>query len=76
MGMANVGINPTFGDLKHPSIEVNLFDFHEDIYDQPVKVSFYFYERGDVTFDNVGQLVRQLHKDRESIIKKFKDIQK
>ena len=76
MGMANVGINPTFGDLKLPSIEVNLFDFHEDIYDQPVKVSFYFYERGDVTFENVGQLVRQLHKDRESIIKKFKDIQK
>lgn len=76
MGMANVGVNPTFGDIMHPSIEVNLFDFNEDIYDEPVKIYFYFFERKDVAFSNIEQLVMQLHKDRAAICAKFKDIQK
>lgn len=31
-GMANIGNNPTFGDVEHARLEVNLFDFKGDLY--------------------------------------------
>lgn len=66
-GMANIGYNPTFGALDHMSLEVHIFDFHEDIYDQIVSVEFICYVRGEIPFQSVEQLIQQLNQDQEYI---------
>lgn len=42
LGMANVGLNPTVGEITKISLEVNVFDFDEDIYGEEVDVDFMF----------------------------------
>lgn len=63
-GMANVGAQPTFG-LATPTLEVNLFDFDEDIYGEQLKVSFLRRLRPVKQFANLQELVCQLETDRE-----------
>ena len=67
IGMCNIGYNPTFDKLDHPSLEVNIFDFNEDIYNQIVEVYFYFFVRDEVKFASPTALVEQLKKDRQTI---------
>ena len=67
IGMCNIGYNPTFDKLDHPSLEVNIFNFNEDIYDQIVEVYFYFFVRDEVKFASPNALVEQLNKDRQTI---------
>lgn len=73
-GMCNFGLNPTFTDIDHPSMEVYIFDFNEDIYDQEIKVAFYFYERGEMQFHDMNELKSQLNSDEEHIKKKLKSV--
>ena len=40
IGMANIGMNPTFNDINRLSLEVNVFDFDEDVYGKEVEVTF------------------------------------
>ena len=61
-GMASVGANPTFGSMER-RVEVNLFDFADDIYDQRMQVSFCAHLREERRFSSAEQLVRQLRKD-------------
>ncbi|WP_188205850.1 bifunctional riboflavin kinase/FAD synthetase [Alkalibacillus aidingensis] len=73
-GMASVGFNPTFDDSHHePVIEVNLFDFNQDIYGEDIKVNFHQYIRDEVKFDNVDELVEKIKED-EKKVKKFFNI--
>lgn len=67
LGMCNIGKNPTFNDIYKPTMEINIFDFKEDIYGKELKVEFYTHTRGEIKFDNVDELIQQLHKDREEI---------
>lgn len=73
IGMCNIGYNPTFGSLDHPSMEVNIFDFDEDIYGENVKVYFYSFIRKEVKFTSPEHLMNQLKQDKERIIHAFKD---
>ncbi|WP_295122300.1 bifunctional riboflavin kinase/FAD synthetase [uncultured Chitinophaga sp.] len=61
-GALNIGTRPTFNG-KELRVEVYIFDFDEDIYDQPITVQFIDYLRADMKFDNVDDLVVQMHKD-------------
>ena len=61
-GMANVGPRPSFPDSP-PALEVNLFDFDEDIYGRELKVSFLDRLRGQVKFDSLDALKAQLAAD-------------
>lgn len=61
-GMANVGPRPTFGD-EAPSLEVNLFDFHGDLYGQALTVRFVSRLRDQVRFASVEDLKAQLAAD-------------
>lgn len=72
IGMCNIGYNPTFSALDHPSLEVNIFDFNEDIYNQNVKVYFYCFIRDEVKFNSPQELIAQLETDRNKIIEYFK----
>ncbi|WP_075876322.1 bifunctional riboflavin kinase/FAD synthetase [Merdibacter massiliensis] len=64
--MINVGNNPTFGN-DNVTIEANLFDFHEMIYDQPVTFYFVQFIREEKRFESQQDLIWQLKNDQEHI---------
>lgn len=66
-GVANVGVKPTFHDPSQAQvvIEVNLFDFKEDIYGERVVVYWHHFLRPEVKFNGIDPLVEQMHKDKE-----------
>ena len=61
-GVASIGIRPTF-DSGPVSIEVYLFDVHEDLYGKPMEVSFIKRLRGEEKFSSADELIRQIRKD-------------
>ena len=62
-GMMNIGLRPTV-DGKKKVIEVNLFDFDQDIYGQALQVHLQHYLRGEVKFNGLEELKEQLRKDK------------
>ena len=63
-GMANVGKRPTFLVSALPNVEVNIFEFKEDIYNDTVTVEFIKYLRPEVKFASVEGLVAQIKLDK------------
>ena len=66
-GVANVGVKPTFHDPSKAEvvIEVNIFDFEENIYGERVIVYWHHYLRPEVKFDGIDALVSQMNDDKE-----------
>lgn len=62
-GMLYIGSRPTLNQSKQ-SIEVNIFDFDNNIYDEKIDIFFYSQLRKDAKFDNLDQLKAQLEKDK------------
>lgn len=62
-GMMNIGFNPTVNGEKQ-SIEIHLFDFDEDIYDEKIEVSMLHYLREEQKFGSVELLKSQLNQDK------------
>ena len=71
-GMLNIGNNPTV-EGKGRSIEVNIFDFAEDIYNQSITLYFVDKLREEEKFNGLDALKTQLEKDKllalEAILK-------
>ncbi len=65
-GMMNIGLNPTLNG-KTRSLEVNIFDFNQDIYDQEIKVSFIKRIRDEKRFKDIEELKRQLVIDKNKV---------
>ena len=64
-GMANVGYRPTvITGQKNALLEVNIFDFHQDLYAKSIRVFFIHKIRDEVKFENVQILEEQLVQDR------------
>lgn len=61
-GIANVGFNPTF-NRDRLSVEVHIFDLHEDMYDEELDVSFIKRIREEVEFASPERLIEQIKKD-------------
>jgi len=73
-GMLNIGTRPTFNNnADHRSIEVNLFGFDRDIYNQEITLKFYNRIREERKFANPGELVEQLKKDHTVALNLLKD---
>ncbi len=70
IGMMNIGFNPTV-DGKHQTIEINYFDFNEDLYDKKITVSIIERIRAEQKFDSVELLKEQLEKDKTTTIAYF-----
>ncbi|HEY4151200.1 MAG TPA: bifunctional riboflavin kinase/FAD synthetase [Chitinophagaceae bacterium] len=66
-GMMNIGVRPTIGGVKRV-IEVNLFDFNQDIYGQKLRVYIKAYLRGEQKFAGLDKLKEQLAKDKEAAL--------
>ena len=66
-GIANIGRKPTIkpkeGDRNPIGVEMHILNFHEDIYREPVRISFYVYERPEIKFDSISDLKAQIKKD-------------
>jgi riboflavin kinase/FMN adenylyltransferase len=64
-GMLYTGSRPTVSDdSDNISIEVNIFDFSKDIYDEPVTVEFVEFIREDMKFDSLDELKAQMQADK------------
>ena len=72
-GMMNIGENPTI-EGKGSSIEVHLFDFNDDIYDQCVKIELLDRLRDEQKFNSVKDLKYQLQKDKEASLNYIREI--
>lgn len=66
-GMMNIGLRPTV-DGKKRVIEVNIFDFSQDIYGEELVISIRHYLRGEVKFNSLEELKAQLKTDREQAL--------
>ena len=65
-GMCNIGLRPTVSHDTRLTIETNIFDFDEDIYGLPIKVTFLHKIRDEHRFSSIGELKAQLEQDRNS----------
>ena len=63
-GMMNVGVKPTIGENKGISIEVNIFDFEGELYDEQLKVELIDWIRDEKRFASLDELKQQLREDR------------
>lgn len=61
-GMMNIGFRPTV-DGKKRIIEVNIFDFDENIYAKTVQIHVHAFLRNEVKFSGLDALITQLEGD-------------
>lgn len=69
-GMLNIGIRPTLKGINE-TIEVNIFDFDEEIYGQKIQVKFYERIRDEQPFEDLNELKNQLNIDKSKTIQIF-----
>lgn len=62
-GMMYIGNRPTISGKSEKSIEVNIFDFNDNIYDDTLTLELVMFIREDMKFENLQKLKLQLHED-------------
>jgi riboflavin kinase/FMN adenylyltransferase len=67
-GMMNIGMRPTVNG-KDRIIEVNIFDFNNDIYNMEIEVNIIAYLRKEEKYANIDILKEQLSKDKDASLK-------
>ncbi len=72
-GMLYIGRRPTLHSDNEISVEVNLFDFDGNLYNQSMSVEFIDFIRTDRKFDTKEELVAQIHQDKESVKQRLKN---
>ena len=65
-GMAYIGHRPTVNGMTR-NIEVNIFNFSNDIYNQQLRMEFLHFVREDIHFASLDELVVQLVKDKHDV---------
>lgn len=66
-GMMNIGQRPTFDGIQR-RLEVNIFDFDEDIYGQTIQVRFKKRLRDEIKFSGIEELKVQLGEDKKAAL--------
>lgn len=69
-GMAYIGQRPTINGMTR-NIEVNIFDFNQEIYGQDITMTFMEFLRHDVKFTGLEALKLQLQQDKEDTLAFF-----
>lgn len=64
-GVANLGVRPTLSGVPKLLLEVHLFDFDGDLYDQHVHVEFFHKIRDEMKFNGLEALRSQIAKDAQ-----------
>ncbi|MCB9309050.1 MAG: bifunctional riboflavin kinase/FAD synthetase [Lewinellaceae bacterium] len=73
-GMMYIGKRPTVSQQDFMNIEVNLFDFNDNIYNKNIRIEILNFIRGDIKFDSLEDLKIQLAKDEEEAVKSLEKI--
>lgn len=66
-GMLSIGLRPTLNNGTNRSIEVHIFDFKDNIYNQPISIYFVRRTRDELKFASMDELIEQLHCDEAEI---------
>lgn len=69
LGMLNIGHRPTLNNGADRSIEVHILDFADDIYRQNIRIEFLRFLRPETKFASIEELISQIEKDKEAILK-------
>jgi riboflavin kinase/FMN adenylyltransferase len=67
-GMSNIGYRPTI-DHGNLTIEVNIFDFDQQLYGEEITICFVDRMRDERKFKDLDALTKQLYKDKEHALK-------
>ncbi|MGB1295192.1 MAG: bifunctional riboflavin kinase/FAD synthetase [Flavobacteriales bacterium] len=68
-GMLNIGVKPTIDDSgENKTIEVNIFDFDGDIYNEDVRIDLIQRIRDEKRFESIDELKIQLEKDKTTCL--------
>lgn len=68
-GMLNIGTRPTFNkNADNRSIEVHIFNFSDNIYNQELRLIFIGKIREEKKFDNIEMLISQLKEDKKTAL--------
>lgn len=65
--MMNIGVRPTVSNIPKVHLEVFLFDFSEDLYDQRITVYLLRRVRDEKRFESIDALRAQLQEDEKTI---------
>jgi riboflavin kinase / FMN adenylyltransferase len=63
--MVSIGVRPTFFTHGQRTIEAHLLDFEGDLYGKTITLQFLKRLREERKFENAGQLIEQMNKDKE-----------
>lgn len=63
-GMMNIGVRPTITISDEQRVEVNIFDFNEDIYGEHIKVEVLKKIRNEKQFASLDELKTQIQNDK------------
>lgn len=67
-GMMSIGNRPTLA-ASNERVEVNIFDWNEEIYGQTLRVITKKFLRSQEKYDSLQQMVEQLHKDKAASLR-------
>lgn len=71
-GMASLGVKPTFtSDISEPVLEVNIFDYNNDLYGEELLVEWHHYLRDELKFNDIEALVERIGLDEKEIRRFF-----
>ncbi len=73
-GMLNIGHKPTVQKDGNLSIEVNIFNFNQNIYNQNIDIQFIKKIRDEQKFSSITELKAQLLKDKSHVIDTFNSL--
>ncbi len=68
--MLSIGKRPTLNDIKE-KVEVNIFDFDEEIYGSVIKIFVVAFLRKQEKYDSLAQLKNQIEIDKENTLAFF-----
>ncbi len=67
IGMLNIGVRPTVHNGTNRTLEVNILNFSDDIYDKNIHLTFIKRMRPEIKFSGIEALKAQLHQDKEDV---------
>ncbi|WP_176762277.1 bifunctional riboflavin kinase/FAD synthetase [Eubacterium oxidoreducens] len=70
-GITNIGTNPTVSNDATRVIETHVFEFHEDVYGENVKIELLEFVREEKKYDSLDDLKKQIHQDVEQVKKRY-----
>jgi len=74
-GMMSIGVRPTI-DGKDRTIEMNIFNFAEDVYGRTIKIFVCAYLRQEEKFNSLEELTAQIDIDKQNSLTYFENIKK